>query len=109
MQAKVFLRHFALPVLFGLLAARAVAGPQLPLGVWTNITPASVTMTPTNNVFCQGMTIDPQNPSTLYLCVCAYDTTQGGLYKTTDGGSNWAKVGQLDEPIHITVDPHNSN
>jgi len=66
-------------------------------------------MSAANHVFCQGMAIDPAHPSTLYLCVCAYDVSRGGLYKTTDGGSHWARIGNLDEPIHIVVDPHNSN
>src|SRR5690242_16236252 len=34
-------------------------GPALTVGVWKNITPAGVTMTPDNHVFCQGMAIDP--------------------------------------------------
>jgi hypothetical protein len=109
-QTKFFsINMTALAGLAAVLAAPAMASPVLPPGVWTNITPASVTMTPINNVFCQGMAIDPENPSTLYLCVCAYDVSQGGLYKTTDGGSDWSKVGSLDEPIHIAVDPNNSN
>jgi photosystem II stability/assembly factor-like uncharacterized protein len=96
-------------ILAASLASPAFANPTLPYGTWTNITPAATPMTPTNNVFCQGMAIDPNNPSTLYLGVCAYDVSQAGLYKTTNGGSTWAKVGQLDEPVHITIDPNNSN
>ena len=99
-------------ILIGLTLGTPVSGydgPDLKVGVWTNITPAGVTMTPDNHVFCQGMAIDPSHPSTLYLCVCAYDVSKGGLYKTTDGGSTWAKVGHLDEPIHVVVDPHDPN
>jgi len=47
-------------------------------------------------------------PSTIYLCICAYDVSKGGLYKTTDGGGSWRKIGQLDEPIHIVIDPKDS-
>lgn len=86
---------------------RAADTPALTPGVWTPITPQSVTMTADNHVFCQGMAIDPAHPSTLYLCVCAYDVSKGGLYKTTDGGSHWSRVGHLDEPIHLAIDPHN--
>lgn len=92
-----------------LLASRALAAPNLPYGVWTNITPSQTPMTSTNNVFCQGMAIDRANPNTLYLCVCAYDASLGGLYKTTNRGSTWAKVGNLDEPLHLAIDPANSN
>jgi hypothetical protein len=86
-----------------------LAAPVLAPGVWTKLTPASVIITDTNHVFCQGMAIDPGNPSTLYLGICAYDVSKAGLYKTTDGGSTWAKTGNLDEPVHIAVDPRNSN
>ena len=85
------------------------ASPDLVPGVWKNITPAGVTMTPDNHVFCQGVTLDPKNPGTLYLCVCAYDVKQGGLFKTTDAGSTWKKIGQLDEPLHVVIDPNDSN
>jgi ankyrin repeat protein len=92
-----------------MLAGAAVDGPGLSVGVWKNITPAGVTMTADNHVFCQGMAVDPSHPSTLYLCVCAYDVSNGGLYKTTDGGAHWARIGKLDEPIHVVVDPKNSD
>lgn len=90
-------------------SAGASDGPALTVGVWKNLTPAGVTMTADNHVFCQGMAIDPSHPSTLYLCVCAYDPSKGGLYKTTDGGATWARIGNLDEPIHVVVDPHDSD
>jgi hypothetical protein len=87
---------------------RGAPSQALPVGVWTRITPPGVTMTNDNHVFCQGVTLDPANPATIYLCVCAYDVSKGGLYKTTDGGATWSKIGPLDEPIHLAIDPHNS-
>jgi photosystem II stability/assembly factor-like uncharacterized protein len=86
----------------------AMANPTLEPRVWARITPGGVVMTPDNHVFCQGMALDPERPSTIYLGVCAYDVSKGGLYKTTDGGSTWRKVGNLDEPVHVVVDPHHS-
>ncbi|MGA2031797.1 MAG: hypothetical protein ABSG68_06045 [Thermoguttaceae bacterium] len=83
-------------------------GPDLTPGVWKNITPAGVTMTLSNHVFCQGVTLDPAHPSTIYLCVCAYDVDKGGLYKTTNGGAAWSRIGKLDEPLHLAIDPHDS-
>jgi photosystem II stability/assembly factor-like uncharacterized protein len=91
------------------LVPQARANPDLTPGVWKNITPEGVTMTPDNHVFCQGVTLNPQHPQTLYLCVCAYDAKLGGLFKTTDAGSTWKKVGSLDEPLHVVIDPRNSN
>jgi hypothetical protein len=95
------------------LLASAVIGyanPDLVPGTWKNITPAGVPVDPAKNIFCQGMAIDHRNPSTLYLGICGYDVTKNvGLYKSTDGGSNWKRVGHLDEPVHVAVDPQNSN
>lgn len=85
------------------------ANPELTEGVWKNIAPTEVVMTAENHVFSQGMAIDPSHPPTLYLCVSAYDVSKGGLFKTTDGGSTWKKVGPLDEPIHVAVNPNDSN
>ena len=88
---------------------RGGEGPDPAVGVWKDITPAGVAMTPDNHVFCQGMAIDPEHPATLYLCVNAYDVAKAGLYKTTDGGARWAKIGHLDEPIHLAIDPDDSD
>jgi hypothetical protein len=101
--------------LVALLAVGSLAGPvaganpDLVVGTWKNITPAGVTMSYTDHVFCQGVTVDLKNPGTVYLCVCAYDAKKGGLFKTTDGGGKWAKVGELDEPLHVSIDPADSN
>ena len=83
----------------------ALASPPIEPGVWTKISPPDVVMTAANHVFCQGMAVDAAHPATIYLCICAYDVSQGGLYITTDRGSTWRKIGKLDEPIHIVIDP----
>jgi hypothetical protein len=97
----------ALLLTSSLLGAQAHTAAALDLTphVWTDITPPGVVMTPATHVFCQGVTLDPVDPRTIYLCVCAYDVTKAGLFKTTDGGGTWARVGQLDEPIHVEIDP----
>jgi photosystem II stability/assembly factor-like uncharacterized protein len=99
----------ALLVLAPALLPLVEANPDLVPGVWKNITPTGVTMTPENHVFCQGVTLDLKQPNTLYLCVCAYDAKQGGLFKTTDAGSTWTKMGHLDEPLHVVIDPADAN
>ena len=87
----------------------AGANPDLVPGVWKNLTPAAANVNPAEHVFCQGMAIDPQAPSTLYLGICGYDVSKNvGLYKSTDAGSTWNRVGNLDEPVHVAVDPADS-
>ncbi len=90
------------------LTVPAQSQSTLEVGVWKHIAPADVVMTEQNHVFCQGMALDPQNPGTIYLCICAYDVTKGGLYKSINSGMTWRKIGKLDEPIHIVIDPTNS-
>jgi photosystem II stability/assembly factor-like uncharacterized protein len=59
--------------------------------------------------FGQGITLDPCDAGTLYFSVVGFDPTaaKAGIYKTTNAGSTWTKVGPLDEPINIVVDPRN--
>ena len=85
--------------------AMPAGAPVLPVGVWTNISPAALDWG--NGPFTQGITLDPCHAGTLYLSVCAFDVSlkNPGVYKSVDGGSTWARVGQLDEPIHIRVNP----
>jgi hypothetical protein len=86
--------------------------PVLAPGSWKNISPPGVVFqTGATAVFTQGITLDPCNEATLYLCVCSFDVAGGnpGVYKSTDAGGTWKKVGKLDEPIHIRVDPGDPN
>jgi hypothetical protein len=56
------------------------------------------------------MAIDPCNPAVLYLCVASNNqTTNRGVYKSTDAGATWNKVGHLDTPLHVRVDPKDGN
>ena len=80
--------------------------PQLTKGQWVNISPKDV---PWGKGFTQGMALDPCDPATMYLTVCGFDPVgvKAGLYKTTDGGSNWKKLSELDEPLYVRIDPNN--
>jgi hypothetical protein len=75
------------------------ANPTLTPGVWADITPPGGT----GGFGTAFVEIDPSNPATLYA-----SCDQNGLYKTTNAGSNWIKIGQLDSPIEAKVDPNNS-
>jgi photosystem II stability/assembly factor-like uncharacterized protein len=80
--------------------------PELEPGVWTHVNPATVNFAPGDAPFTQGMTIDPCNPATLYLCVVAVDKTKPvGLYRSTDAGTNWQEIGDFESPIRVRVDP----
>jgi hypothetical protein len=97
-----------------MLPTKAVANPTLTPGVWTNITPPAANLGSGNpGYFPEGFTIDPSNPNILYFCLCGFNADfsalPGSIWKTTDGGSNWTKLPQLDQPIHVRVDPNNSN
>jgi photosystem II stability/assembly factor-like uncharacterized protein len=87
--------------------------PALQPGVWKQINPAGVNFHSDGktDTFTQGITLDPCNAGTLYLSVSSFDVSGGnpGLYKSVDAGSTWTKVGGLDEPIHVRVDPKDPN
>jgi hypothetical protein len=80
--------------------------PTLTQGTWVNISPSQVPWDKSNT---QGMALDPCNPAVIYLCVASLSMVNPGVYKTTDAGTTWNKVGQLDTPIHVRVDPKDSN
>jgi hypothetical protein len=110
----------ALVVAVGVFAGRASANPSLTQGVWQDITPPVVTKGAPDTCIGQGITFDPKNRSTLYWGTTPYTDADGGLFKSTDAGSTWAKVAKvtpayggasdhLDMPLHIRVDPNDSN
>lgn len=98
------------------LTQLSAANPVLTPGVFDLITPSSwrFEVGGDSGSTAQGMAIDPSNPSTLYMC-----WLQQGLFKTTDGGSNWKKIGKvqrdwhnldtLNGTIRVRVNPRNSN
>jgi len=62
----------------------------------------------------QGVAMDPCNHSVLYWGNTPYDATYGGLFKTTNAGGSWTRIGlvdatqMVDMPLKIRVDPSNS-
>jgi photosystem II stability/assembly factor-like uncharacterized protein len=90
--------------------------PKLVPGVWTPINPAAVSFGQNGtggrnqDVFTQGMTIDPCNVATLYLAACTNPVTGNapatpGLYRSTNAGTTWTRLGPFDGPIHVRIDP----
>src|SRR5580765_1662969 len=87
-------------------------------GVWKS-TNAGASFKPVFDKYCQSIgaiAIDQKNPDTVYAGTGESNMRNSvsigdGLYKTTDGGENWVKIG-LDSTEHIAkiaIDPTNSD
>ncbi len=87
-------------------------------GIWKS-TNAGVTFKPIFDKYCQSigaLALDQQNPKVIYAGTGESNMRNSvsvgdGLYKSTDGGDNWTKIG-LDSTEHIAkvvIDPSNSN
>jgi hypothetical protein len=87
--------------------ALASSAPALEPGVWKDISPPEMNGFKTNadKMIAQGLSMDPCNVGTLYWGTTPYDNSVGGVFKTTDGGGTWKKMGKLDEPLHVAIDP----
>ena len=83
--------------------------PALVPGVWTPINPVGPVFSGRmEDVFTQGMALDPCNPATIYLCTSSFNAPSGGLWRSTNAGATWVKIGNLDEPVRVRVDPRDS-
>ncbi len=87
-------------------------------GVWKS-TSAGVSYKPVFDKYCQSIgaiAIDQKNPQTVYVGTGESNMRNSvsigdGMYKSTDGGDNWKKIG-LDSTEHISkivINPSNSN
>jgi hypothetical protein len=118
-----------IPVVMVLLAATfgvfqiSHANPVLTPGTWKEITPPTVPTGDAQPCLGSGITLDPKNPSTIFWCNAPYNNdTYGGIYKSTDAGSTWKRMGadstdpnywdnntfMLDNPLRLRIDPANS-
>jgi photosystem II stability/assembly factor-like uncharacterized protein len=88
-------------------------------GIWKT-TNAGASFKPLFDKYCQSIgaiAIDQKNPKIVYVGTGESNMRNSvsigdGFYKTTDGGSNWSKLGGLDSTEHIAkvaIDPSNSN
>jgi hypothetical protein len=81
--------------------------PQLQPGVWTNISPSQVPFGPSPFTFATAIGLDACNPATLYIGVQGFDpaASRAGIYKSTNAGSTWTRMGNLDSPVQMSVNP----
>jgi len=87
--------------------------PELSTALWTNLSPAGFPFNP--NTSATGLAFSPCNPSVLYLCTGSFDPAFGGLYRSTNAGTSWSKIGRVPAtlsggdhllgPNHVRVDP----
>jgi hypothetical protein len=92
--------------------------PSLTKGTWKDISPAGVNFGSSGPVFTQGLAVDPCNPAVIYLTAGAFDASKGGLFKTTDAGATWSRIGivkpnytgtdHIDAPIRVRINPKNT-
>jgi hypothetical protein len=89
--------------------------PALTPGVWTDITPPAPGFAQTYGV--SSLEVSPVDPNVIYAPIDSL-----GLWKTTDRGSTWTRLGKpgnfqggglttryLDSPIRVQVDPEDPN
>jgi hypothetical protein len=77
--------------------------PTLTAGSFVNISPPGVPFDADATAITQGMTMDPCNPATIYVCV---GDVEHGIYRSTDGGGNWTKLDHGGGfPVRVRVDP----
>lgn len=92
----------------------ASGAPSLVDGVWVNISPPGIPSGGAQTMTGQGVALDPCNPSTLYWGNTPSTQAHGGLYKSSNAGGSWARVGlvdgnrMLDMPLKIRINPANS-
>ncbi|HEV8244621.1 MAG TPA: hypothetical protein VGP93_02505, partial [Polyangiaceae bacterium] len=82
--------------------------PDLIAGTWVDLTPPSIPKGNAENLIGQGLVLDPCDMKTLYWGNTPFTEADGALYKTTNAGADWSKIGQLDMPLHTRVDPRDS-
>jgi hypothetical protein len=81
--------------------------PQLQPGVWKDVSPADPPFGPSPFTFATAIGMDLCNPAVIYVGVQGFDwvASKAGVYKTTNAGTTWTRVGPLDSPVQMQVNP----
>jgi hypothetical protein len=89
----------------GSSAELPATAPVLTAGMFVNISPPGVPFDSNATAITQGMTIDPCNPATIYVCV---GDVEHGIYRSTDGGGTWTRLDHGGGfPVRVRVNPEN--
>lgn len=81
--------------------------PRFQPGVWTNISPPQVAFGPSPFTFATAIGLDRCNPATIYIGAQGFDADapSHGVYKSTNAGGTWTRVGHLKSAIQMNVNP----
>lgn len=91
--------------------------PELEVGRWVDITPPEIPKGDPENLIGQGLTMDPCNSAVLYWGTTPFESEYAGLYRSTDAGGSWTRLGTfgevdenrssfVDMPLRIRVNPN---
>jgi photosystem II stability/assembly factor-like uncharacterized protein len=82
--------------------------PTLVPGQWVQLPIEGIPFNTPDGSFTQGMTTDPCNPATLYVCVVGFGANavpHNGLYRSLNAGKTWTRLGPMTFPVRVRVDP----
>ncbi len=83
--------------------------PELTSGRWAQIAPAELLpgLGVDQTMSAKTIAVDPCNTGTIYWGTTPFTVSLGGLWKSTNGGGSWKKIGRFQAPFHVRVDPNN--
>lgn len=94
---------------------------RFPVGEWVDLTPSVIDRSSSNTSLGGGFAVHPTDPFTMWWTNCGLTLdANAGLWKTTDGGLTWRKVGKCPPSFggavdyvqcicHVRVDPNDGN
>lgn len=99
------------PCAEGSTMALPANAPKLATDRWTEISPPVFAKYAGTDAFAltQGMTLDPCNPSVVYVCVptAGGNVDDEGLWRSSDAGATWELVRNFGSCVNVRVNPEN--
>lgn len=96
----------ALGLLAALLAPISAASGTPPPSALTDVNPDGLPGEPRFGGRALGLTVDPTNPMNIYVA-----SELGGIWRSSDGGTNWNHVDEIDAPVtrDVFYDPQDAS